>query len=78
MYDGKLTDKNAKLELGQQLKSHLRTVDKCFLTGRQKIFTYQHTLLPRILWPIIIYDVVISWVEKYEGSINVFAKMARC
>ena len=74
MYDGKLTDKNAKLQLGQQLKSYLRTVDKCLLTGRQKIFTYQHTLLPRISWPIMIYDVVISWVDKYERSINVFLR----
>ena len=71
IYDGNLSDRQAKIDLGVQIKSCLRTVDKSLLAGVMKLFTYQHTLLPRVSWPIMIYDVAMSWVEKYERSINV-------
>ena len=74
IYDGNLNDRQAKLDLGVQVKSYLRTVDKSLLAGVMKLFTYQHSLLPRVSWPIMIYDVAISWVERYERSINVYLR----
>jgi hypothetical protein len=74
IYDGKLVDRQAKLDLGDKVREYLVTIDKSVLTGLMKMFTYQYNLLPRISWPIMIYDVSLSWVEQYERVINRFLR----
>jgi hypothetical protein len=49
-------------------------IDKSLLTGVMKIFTYQNILLQRICWPLMIYEIPLSWVESIEQKINVFIR----
>lgn len=39
------------------LERWLRTVDKSGIPGKFKAWIYQHGILPRILWPLLIYEV---------------------
>ena len=74
VYDGALSDRNAKEELAAKIKEGLRTIDKSYLTGIMKLFTYQSIFLPRICWPITIYEIPMSWVEKFEKHISVYLR----
>jgi len=50
----------------------LGVVDKSELPGKFKAWIYQHGILPRILWPILVYDVPISTVEGFEIRVSRF------
>lgn len=38
-------------------------MDKSGLLGKFKTWIYQHGILPQILWPLLVYEVLISIVE---------------
>ena len=40
--------------------------------GRFKAWLYHHSVLPRLLWPLQVYSVPISIVEKLESSVSSF------
>ena len=71
-YDASLTDINMRVDLVKQINDGLRCIDKSFATGIMKLFTYQTRLLPKICWPIMIHEIPLSWVEKYDKRICVF------
>ena len=72
--DGTLTDRKSRKELFLKVKEGLKTIDKCYLSGIQKLFTYQNLFLPRIGWPLMIYEIPFSWVENVEKKVNVFLR----
>ena len=72
--DGSLTDRKSKEELFLKVVDGLKMFDKSLLTGVMKIFTYQNILLQRICWPLMIYEIPLSWVESIEQKINVFIR----
>lgn len=47
----------------KKLEAWLSAVDKSGLPGRFKAWLYQHGILPRILWPLLVYEVTMSTVE---------------
>jgi len=47
-------------------------VDKSGLPGKFKAWIYQHGILPRILWPLLVYEVPISTVEGFERRVSRF------
>ncbi|KAJ3581825.1 hypothetical protein NHX12_016191, partial [Muraenolepis orangiensis] len=49
-----------------ELDGWLKSVDKSGLPGKFKAWVYQHGILPRILWPLLVYAVPISTVETLE------------
>ena len=49
-------------------------VDKFGLPGKFKAWIYQHGMLPRILWPLLVYDVPISTVEGFEMRVSRFLR----
>jgi hypothetical protein len=51
----------------QELEVWLATVDKSGLPGKFKAWIYQHGVLPRNLWPLLVYKVPISIVELMDG-----------
>lgn len=53
-----------------ELEVWLAKVDKSGLPGCFKAWIYQHAVLPRILWPLFIYDFPMTSVETMERSIN--------
>ena len=74
VYDGSLSDRKAKDELAEKIKAGLKTIDRSLCTGVMKLFTYQSILLPRICWPIMIYEIPISWVTKFDKHICSFLR----
>ena len=48
----------------------LRKIDKSGLPGKFKAWLYQHAILPRILWPLMLYEVAITTVEGMERKIS--------
>ena len=48
----------------------MRNIDKTGLPGKFKAWIYQHGLLPRIAWPLLLYEITVTTVEKLERTIN--------
>lgn len=44
------------------------------LPGKFKACMYQHGILPRIMWPFLVYEVPISTVEGFERRVSRFLK----
>nr|XP_055068382.1 uncharacterized protein LOC129450032 [Misgurnus anguillicaudatus] len=55
-----------------ELEVWLAVVDKSGLPGKFKAWIYQHGILPRILWPLMIYEVPISTIEGFERRVSRF------
>ena len=52
----------------------MRCVDRSGLPGRFKTWIYQHSILPRILWPLLVYSVPITTVEVMERKISSYLR----
>ena len=50
----------------RDLCSWLTMVDKSGLPERFKTWIHQHSILPRILWPIMIYDITMTTIIVRE------------
>ena len=58
--DGHLDDKVAREDVMVELTSLLKVIDKSYLTGMMKCWIYQHLIIPKIKWKLLIYDVPLS------------------
>ena len=58
----------------EQAETWLKEVDKSGLPGSYKAWCYQHGILPRLIWPISIYDVPLTTIEKLEGKVSTFLR----
>lgn len=47
-------------------------VDKSGLPRMFKVWIYQHGILPRLLWPLLIYEVLGTIMEGFECNISQF------
>jgi len=56
------------------MEDWLKLVDKCGLPGKFKAWIYQHGILPRLLWPLLVYSVPSSTMEAMERTINSFLR----
>ena len=70
IFDTTLRDTNAVRNAVGDLELWLIRVDKSSLPGRFNAWTYQHAVLPRILWPLFVYDSSMTIVEAMERKIN--------
>ena len=65
-FDSSLTDKKSSNRLKQQVDDGLIRIDRCGLIGKFKLWIYQHGLLPRLIWPMMVNEIPASTVEKLE------------
>ena len=70
--DGSISDRNSLDELEKKLLDGLNIIDTSHFTGSQKLWFLQHLLIPRIQWPILIYEVPISLAFKLEQKASVY------
>ncbi|XP_058485986.1 uncharacterized protein LOC131459868 [Solea solea] len=62
---------NADTAIGHRAHpAYQSSVDKSGLPGKFKAWIYQHGILPRILWPLLVYEVPISTVEGFERRVS--------
>ena len=52
----------------------LSVIDKSHFTGTQKLWVLQHLLIPRIQWPLLIYEIPIFLPFKSEPKVSVFIR----
>ena len=52
------------------LSKDIKKVEKCRLPGRYKAWMVQHMLMPRLMWPLSIYNVPMSTVEAIQRLIT--------
>ncbi|XP_061093280.1 uncharacterized protein LOC133125737 [Conger conger] len=70
IFDSSLRDTSSIQSTCTELDGWLKTVDKSGLPGKFKAWVYQHGILPRILWPLLVYAFPISAVETLERKVS--------
>jgi len=71
MYSIPLTDRYQGKQVLRLVCDGLARIDKCGLPGKYKAWCYQFGLLPRVLWPLHVYDIPLSPVEQMEQKVSV-------
>ncbi|GFN80341.1 reverse transcriptase [Plakobranchus ocellatus] len=62
-------------KVSQELASEsLLAINKCGLQGKFKIWCLQFMLTPKLLWPLLVYDICSSAVEAIEAKINKYTR----
>ena len=69
-YNITLGDSRQIADTEQKVKAGLRKIGKCKIPGRYKCWILQHMLIPRIMWPLTIYSIPASKVEKMQSSLT--------
>jgi len=69
-FDSSLTYKSSKGRLRQQLEEDLRRIDKSEFPGKFMTWIYQHGLLPRLVWPLMVNEAKVSLVEQLEQAVS--------
>ncbi|KAL3969377.1 ER degradation enhancer, mannosidase alpha-like 2 [Sarotherodon galilaeus] len=74
VFNRSLKDAASIQATNEDLETWLSSVDKSGLPGKFRAWIYQHGILPRILWPLLVYEVPISTVEGFEMRISRFLR----
>ena len=73
-YKANLSEKEQILEVEKSLEAELKKIDKCKLPGRYKSWILQFMLLPRLMWPLTIYNIPASRVVEMQRKITAALK----
>lgn len=73
-YAGSLSDKSRGVAIEKQAEDGLKAIDKTKLPGKHKIWCLQFALYPRLAWPLTMYEVAVSRVEKIEQKCNTYIR----
>ena len=65
-YSVPLTDRQWWQDLLKQLKDGLLSIDKCDLIAKDILWCVYFGLIPRLAWPMQIYEVSLSRIEKWR------------
>ena len=74
LYSISLTDRHRGTEIQKVALKGLRSIDNTCLPGRMKAWCYQHGLLPRLLWPLQMYEIAIFRVERIQQYSNKYLR----
>ncbi|XP_028293696.1 matrilin-3-like [Gouania willdenowi] len=74
IFNSSLKDAAALQQTKSDLTSWLTAIDKSGLPGKLKAWMYQHGVLPRILWPLLIHEVPMTTVEVLEKTTSKFLR----
>ncbi|KAK0148024.1 hypothetical protein N1851_012273 [Merluccius polli] len=66
-----LKDAEQVEQLRQDTISGLKQINTTALPGKLKLWCFQFGLLPRLMWPISIYEVTLSHAKRLERLVNV-------
>ena len=73
-YRPELNDQASMKETQDQLRTWMNLIGKSGLPGRYKAWIYQHGVLPRIVWPLMVYEFPLTTVEAMERVVNGYIK----
>ena len=66
-YTKELRDTKSVAEIKGKLKEGLKAIDACSVPGKHKLWCLQFGLMPRLMWPLTVYEVAVSHVEHMES-----------
>ncbi|XP_062888558.1 uncharacterized protein LOC134337458 [Mobula hypostoma] len=69
-YDAKLKDTEQFKQLKKDTITYIARINKTWLPGKLKLWCFQFGILPRLMWPLTVYEIPISKVEKLERMIS--------
>ena len=69
-YSLPITDWHHWEDLRNQLRNEFRSIDKCDLMNKDKIWCIYFGLIPKLAWPLQIYEVSLTKVETMERLIS--------
>ena len=76
-----LSEKEQIEYVTKQAMESLKTIDRCKLPGRYKAWILQHMMMPKLMWPLSIYNVPLTTVEwlqtKITASLKKWLKLPR-
>ena len=58
----------------KQATADLKKIDRCKIPGRYKAWIVQHMMMPRIMWPLSIYNIPLTAVESLQTKITALLK----
>ncbi|XP_052268407.1 uncharacterized protein LOC127869787 [Dreissena polymorpha] len=67
-FHASLRDRDNAKKLKQQVEDDLKKIDRCGLHGKLQAWLYQHALLSRLLWPLMLYEVASTTAEALERT----------
>ena len=70
LYAFPLTHRHRGVDVQRTALDGLHAIEKSELPGKLKAWCFQHGLLPRLLWPLQIYEISLSRVETIQQHIN--------
>lgn len=73
-YNSDLKDAEQVEQLRQDTISGLKQINSTALAGKLKLWCLQFGLLPRLMWPISIYEVTLSHANRLKQLVNVQVK----
>ena len=74
VYNSSVTDRQAQDDLKKKIKELVQKIDKSLLSGIMKVWVYQNLSLAMIVWPLMIYEIPLSWVESVEAYLNSYLR----
>ena len=69
-YNESLKETQQIEEVEKLLRKYLQRIDKSLLPGKFKVWVSQNVLMPILMWPLSIYEVTMTQVEKCEKLIT--------
>ena len=57
-----------------KLEEGLNAIDECDLPGKLKLWCLQFGLMPRLMWLLTVYEVVMSHVEHMQQHSSIFIR----
>ena len=73
-YKDNLSDKSCGKEVQGIAEDGLKAIDATHLPGKFKCWILQHGLYPRLLWPLQMYEIALTRVERIEQRCSVFIR----
>ena len=73
-YSEKLNEKDQIDNVAKTVVNDLKKIDRCKLPGRYKAWIVQHMMMPRLMWPLSIYNVPLTTVEWLQTKITAMLK----
>ena len=70
IYNKRLNDREQTEETAKELRNNLKKLDRCQVPGKYKAWMLQHMVLPKLMWPLTIYQVPASKVSEMQRQIT--------
>ena len=73
-YNRTLNDREQTKDILEDLEKSLKKLEKCRVPGRYKAWMVQNTLIPKLIWPLTIYEIPETKVKEMQGKITMKLK----